>query len=87
VIGIGLWRIVARGFYFPVLGIFGDADDTISLESAALLADLIPRAWVEIISGGTHHLNTHRWREVRDIMLSFLHNNGAMRLPADAQVE
>ncbi len=87
VIGIWLWRIVARGFYFPVLGIFGDADDTISLESAALLADLILRAWVEIISGGTHHLNTHRWRDVRDIMLSFLHNKVAMRLPADVQVE
>lgn len=71
----------------PVLGIFGDADDTISLESAALLRDLIPRARVEIISGGTHHLNIHRWREVRDFMLSFLHNNGAMQLPADAQTE
>jgi len=70
-----------------VLGIFGDADDTISLESAALLADLIPRATVEIISGGTHHLNIHRWREVRDITLSFLRNNGALRLPATAQVE
>jgi hypothetical protein len=52
-----------------------------------LLGDLIPRARVEIISGGTHHLNIHRWREVRDLMLSFLHNNGAMQLPADAQTE
>jgi len=71
----------------PVLGIFGDADDTISLESAALLADLIPRARVEVINGGTHHLNIHRWREVRDIMLSFLHNNRAMRLPAEGPAE
>ena len=71
----------------PVLGIFGDADETISLESAALLGKLIPRAKVEIISGGTHHLNIHRWREVRDIMLSFLHNSGAMQLPAEGQVE
>ena len=71
----------------PVLGIFGDADDTISLDSAALLVDLIPRARVEIISGGTHHLNIHRWCEVRDLMLSFLHNNGAIQLPADARIE
>ena len=71
----------------PVLGIFGDADDTISLESAALLADLIPRARVEVINGGTHHLNIHRWSEVRDLMLSFLHNNGAMGLPAEGPTE
>ena len=71
----------------PVLGIFGDADETLSLESAALLADHIPRARVEIISGGTHNLNIHRCSEVRDIMLSFLHNNGAMRRPAEGPVE
>lgn len=71
----------------PVPGIFGDTDETISLESADLLADLIPRARVEIISGGTHHLNVHRWRIVRDIMLSFLHNNDAMRRPAEDPVE
>lgn len=71
----------------PVPGIFGDADETISLESAALLADLIPRGRVENISGGTHHLNVHRCSEVRDIMLSFLHNNDAMRRPAEDPVE
>ena len=71
----------------PVLGIFGDADDTISLDSAALLADLIPRARVEVISGGTHHLNIHRWREVRDLMLSFLHNNAEIGLPAEGPTE
>jgi len=71
----------------PVLGIFGDADDTISLDSAAVLAKLIPRARVEIISGGTHHLNIHRWREVRDIMLSFLHNNAAAQLQVDGPTE
>ena len=71
----------------PVPGIFGDADETISLESAALLADLIPRARVEIISGGTHHLNIHRCSEVRDILLSFLHNIDAMRRPAEDPVE
>jgi pimeloyl-ACP methyl ester carboxylesterase len=71
----------------PVLGIFGDADETISIESATLLADLIPRARVEIIQGGTHHLNIHKWREVRDLMLSFLHNNGAAQLPRADQRE
>ena len=71
----------------PVLGIFGDADDTVSLDSAALLADLIPRARVEVISGGTHHLNIHRWREVRDLMLSFLRNNAAIGLPAEGPTE
>jgi pimeloyl-ACP methyl ester carboxylesterase len=71
----------------PVLGIFGDADETISIESATLLADLIPRARVEIIQGGTHHLNIHKWREVRALMLSFLHNNGAAKLPREDQSE
>lgn len=66
----------------PVLGIFGDADDAISLESPSLLVDLIPRARVDIIEGGTHHLNVHRWREVHDILVSFLHNNGAMPPPS-----
>ena len=71
----------------PLLGIFGHADDTVSLESAALLADLIPRARVAVISGCTHHLTIHRWHEVRDLMLSFLHNNGAMRSSAEGPTE
>ena len=61
----------------PVLGIFGDADDAISLESASLLVELIPRARVDIIEGGTHHLNVHRWREVHDIIVSFFRINSA----------
>jgi pimeloyl-ACP methyl ester carboxylesterase len=69
------------------LGIFGHADDTISLESSALLADQIPRARVEIISGGAHHLNIHRRSAVHDLMLSFLHNNGAIPLPAESPTE
>jgi hypothetical protein len=70
-----------------VPGTFDDADETISLERAALLADLIPRARVGIISGGTHHLSIHRCSEVRNIMLSFLHNNAATTRPAEGPVE
>ncbi len=61
----------------PVLGIFGDNDSTINLASAELLADLIPDARIEVLAGGTHHLNIHRWRDVHEIVLSFLRRNNA----------
>jgi pimeloyl-ACP methyl ester carboxylesterase len=56
----------------PVLGIFGDTDETIHPGSAALLGRLIPRARVEMLAGGTHHLIIHRWRDVHEAMVSFV---------------
>jgi len=61
----------------PVLAVFGDADGTISIESAGVLADLIPDARIEIIEGATHHLNIHRWVEIHEMLLSFYRNNDA----------
>jgi len=59
----------------PVLAIFADADKTISIESASVLADLIPEARIEIIEGATHHLNIYRWAEVHEMLLSFYQNS------------
>jgi len=53
----------------PVTGIFGDNDKTIHIDSAAVLKEIIPRARVRILQGGTHHLIIHRWREVHDALV------------------
>jgi pimeloyl-ACP methyl ester carboxylesterase len=57
---------------FPVVGIFGDKDETIDIESARVLGDLIPRARVVTIDGATHHLVIHRWQEVTGAVRSTL---------------
>lgn len=59
----------------PVLAIFADADKTIDIESASVLANLIPEARIEIIRGATHHLNIYRWAEVHEMLLSFYQND------------
>lgn len=61
----------------PVLAIFGDADDTIHVRSAELLAALVPQAEVHVIAGATHHLNIHHWQEVHALMTAFLSVTGS----------
>lgn len=48
-------RLAATGI--PVLAIYGDADETVLVSSAAKLQTLIPEADVRIVEGGEHGLN------------------------------
>ena len=48
-------RLAATGI--PVLAIYGDADETVLVSSAATLQNLMPQADVRIVEGGEHGLN------------------------------
>ncbi len=48
-------RLAATGV--PVLAIYGDADETVSISSADKLETLLPNAEVRIVAGGEHGLN------------------------------
>lgn len=66
-----LFSTVSDKTKIPVVAVFGDADDTIAVSSAAKLMALIPRADVRIITGGTHGLNYQRHAEVNPMLVAW----------------
>ena len=48
----------------PVMAVYGDADETVLVSSAAQLQKLIPDAEVRVVEGGEHGLNYQRHDEV-----------------------
>lgn len=61
------WRaLAATGI--PVSAVFGDADPTIPVSSAARLAELVPDAKIMILEAGDHGLNYKRHREVNETL-------------------
>jgi pimeloyl-ACP methyl ester carboxylesterase len=67
----GLFKTVAEKTTIPVMAVFGDADDTVDISSAAKLMALIPRADVRVIDGGTHGLNYQRSTEVNPMLIEW----------------
>jgi|AntAceMinimDraft_5_1070358.scaffolds.fasta_scaffold00045_22 pimeloyl-ACP methyl ester carboxylesterase len=66
-----LFSTVSDKTKIPVVAVFGDADETIAVSSAAKLMALIPRADVRIITGGTHGLNYQRHAEVNPMLVAW----------------
>jgi pimeloyl-ACP methyl ester carboxylesterase len=57
----------------PILLIQGDADRVTPMETnAAVLAQMVPHARLEILSGAGHLPEVERWREVNELTLNFL---------------
>lgn len=57
------WRALAAS-RIPVSAVFGDADPTIPVSSAARLSSLVPEANVTVLEGGDHGLNYKRNKDV-----------------------
>ena len=70
-----LFSTVSDKTDIPVMAVYGDADTTVEVSSAAKLEALMPRADVRIIAGGTHGLNYQRHAEVSPMLVEWL--NGA----------
>jgi pimeloyl-ACP methyl ester carboxylesterase len=66
-----LFSTVSDKTKIPIVAVFGDADDTIAVSSAAKLMALIPRADVRIITAGTHGLNYQRHAEVNPMLVAW----------------
>ena len=62
-------RAAATGV--PIAAIFGGADETISVESAAMMEALVPNAEVEVFADGTHSLNYQQFEAVNERLLAF----------------
>lgn len=61
------WRaLAATGI--PVSAVFGDADPTIPVSSAARLTSLVPEAEIMILEAGDHGLNYKRHADVNDTL-------------------
>ena len=72
-----LFSTVSDKTKIPVVAVFGDADDTIAVSSAAKLVALIPRADVRIIAGGTHGLNYQRHAEINPMLVEWASGEAA----------
>lgn len=59
----------------PMMAIFGGADQTINLESAARLKKAAPHAKVEIIEAGTHGMLYEMHDTVNPMLTAFFRNN------------
>ncbi|KCZ92987.1 alpha/beta fold hydrolase [Hyphomonas johnsonii] len=66
-----IFDTVAKKTSLPVMAVFGDADATVEVSSAAKLQALIPRAQVRVIKGGTHGLNYQRHTEVDPMLVEW----------------
>ena len=62
-------RLSATGV--PTLAIFGNADQTISVESADRLRTLMPSAKVEVIANGTHGVNYQMHQLINPLLTEF----------------
>ena len=59
----------------PMMALFGDADKTIGIESAARLKRAAPHAHIEIIEGGTHGLLYEMHDTVNPILIEYLRSH------------
>ena len=66
-----LFSTVSDKTDIPVMAVYGDADTTVEVSSAAKLEALMPRADVRIITGGTHGLNYQRHAEVNPMLVAW----------------
>ena len=55
----------------PIMAVFGDADQVVSLESADRMKELVPGAQIEVIAGGTHGLNFENHELVNPMIVEF----------------